>query len=333
MKAFISSTYVDLVEHRKATAEALDRLDQQVGRMEIFGARPEEPSKACFAEIDDCDLFVGIYAYRYGFVPKGSDISITEEEYDYAKRHNKAVFCFQIDEDHPWPPKMIEDGLGKSKLVRFKAKLGAGLVRDTFRTPEDLAYKVAAALGRYLSTTTITQSAAKPNPYVPKLQACGDLVELLEICLHELEAVTRTDYNQIFLVTTEAYSKNLVAVADALPAHKQRYRIATFSGLLGGVAASGKTLNAPNIRERPGYFQAVLETKSELVVPIGTGNAVLGVLNSESEQLGHYDADMELQTERLANALSQLLPQFGWAPGTTMEETPWVKREPQYREA
>jgi len=50
MKIFLSSTFVDLVEHRKLVAEALERLGQQGVRMEIFGARPDEPMEACLAE-------------------------------------------------------------------------------------------------------------------------------------------------------------------------------------------------------------------------------------------------------------------------------------------
>jgi hypothetical protein len=57
MKSFLSSTYVDLIEYRQAATEALERLGQQVGRMEIFGARPVEPSNACLSEIEDCDLY------------------------------------------------------------------------------------------------------------------------------------------------------------------------------------------------------------------------------------------------------------------------------------
>ena len=45
MKVFLSSTYIDLIEHRKAAKEALERLGQQVGGMEIFGARDEEPGR------------------------------------------------------------------------------------------------------------------------------------------------------------------------------------------------------------------------------------------------------------------------------------------------
>jgi hypothetical protein len=152
MKTFLSSTYVDLVSHRKAAAEAVERLGHQVGHMEVFGARPEEASEVCRSEIDECDLFVGIYAHRYGYVPDGSRVSITEAEFDHARKTNKPLFCFLVDEDHPWPPKMIENEPGRSKLSSFKAKIGSRVARDTFTTPEDLAFKVAAALGRYLST-------------------------------------------------------------------------------------------------------------------------------------------------------------------------------------
>lgn len=151
MKIFLSSTYLDLVQHRLLATEALERLGQQVDRMEVFGAQPVKPPQACLAEIEMCDLFVGIYAHRYGHIPPGSNISITEAEFQHAKKHNKPLFCFLVDEDHPWPPKMVEEEPGKSKLLAFKQKIGEGLVQDTFTTPQDLAFKVASAIGRYLS--------------------------------------------------------------------------------------------------------------------------------------------------------------------------------------
>ncbi len=116
------STYQDLVAHRKAAAEALERLGQQTGRMEVFSARPEEPLTARIAEIDECDLFVGIYAHRYGFVPKGATTSITETELDHAVRSNKPIFCFVVHDDHPWPPKMIEEGTGIERLKGLKGE-------------------------------------------------------------------------------------------------------------------------------------------------------------------------------------------------------------------
>jgi pimeloyl-ACP methyl ester carboxylesterase len=43
MNVFISSTYRDLAEHRRAGADAVERLGLQLQRMESFGAMPEEP--------------------------------------------------------------------------------------------------------------------------------------------------------------------------------------------------------------------------------------------------------------------------------------------------
>ncbi len=327
MKTFLSSTYIDLVEHRKAATEALERLGHQVGRMEIFGAQPSEPTQVALTEIGTCDLFVSIYAHRYGYIPAGSHSSITEQEFDYAKKLNKPLFCFLLDEEHPWQPKMIEDEPGKSKLRSFKTKISSGVVTDTFTTPEDLAFKVAASVGRYLAQKH--PSEVSQNPYVVLLRQSDDLPSLLEQAVRELENITQTDYNQVFLMTSSAYSRQLIAVADVIPPHKQRYRIAAFAGLLGSAASTGKTLNAQNVRERPNYFQAVPETESELVVPISGAGAVFGVLNSESEEASHYNERIQQQAEQLAAAIGELLPIFGWYPGMSVDQLPWIHRLPK----
>jgi hypothetical protein len=123
MKTFLSSTYIDLKEYRQAASEALERLGHKVNRMEIFGARPDEPKEACLKEIDECDLFVGIYAYRYGYVPSGSLISITEQEYNHAIQKGRPAFCFFINEDHPWLPKLVDSGPERTKLNNLKTRI------------------------------------------------------------------------------------------------------------------------------------------------------------------------------------------------------------------
>jgi hypothetical protein len=163
MRVFLSSTFIDLVAYRKVANEALQRLDTQVDRMEVLGARPQEPNQVCLEEIERSDLFVGIYAHRYGFIPRGSALSITEQEYDRARQLAKPIFCFVVDEDFPWPPPMIEDEPGRSKLRAFKAKVGTDLVQDVFTTPEDLATKVATAVGRYLTKPSVPATRAVPS--------------------------------------------------------------------------------------------------------------------------------------------------------------------------
>lgn len=149
MRAFLSATYADLQDHRRTAAEAIHRLGHEVVTMELFGARTEEPKIACLREVEESNLLVGIYAHRYGFVPTGAAVSITEQEYNHARQKGKPVLPFFVVEDYPWPPKHVEDEPGRTKLKKFKERVGNELVRDTFSTPDDLAYKVAAAVGRF----------------------------------------------------------------------------------------------------------------------------------------------------------------------------------------
>ncbi len=43
MKVFISSTYKDLIDYRAAAIRAVEGTNYQASKMEVFGARPDEP--------------------------------------------------------------------------------------------------------------------------------------------------------------------------------------------------------------------------------------------------------------------------------------------------
>ena len=150
LRVFISSTYEDLAEYRGHVADAIERLGQERVRMEVFGARPLKAERACLDEINESGAFVGIYAHRYGYVPPGSNKSITETEFDFAIECEVPTFCFMVDDDYPWPPRDVESEPGRTRLRALKERIGESVVRDTFTTHDDLAFKVGAALGRFL---------------------------------------------------------------------------------------------------------------------------------------------------------------------------------------
>ena len=152
MKVFISSTYKDLIDYRTAAIEAVEGTSYQAVKMEVFGARSNEPIKACLEEIEQSDLFIGIYAHRYGYVSDGSEISITEMEYLHAKTLGRPIYCFVVDEENqPWLPKWIEEDPGKSKLKAFKGRIQTDHIVAFFTTPDDLGMKVANALSHYVA--------------------------------------------------------------------------------------------------------------------------------------------------------------------------------------
>ena len=60
------------------------------------------------------------------------------------------TFCFIVDEEYPWSPKHVDAEPGRTRLREFLKRLREKVVTDTFTTPEDLAFKVASSLGRFL---------------------------------------------------------------------------------------------------------------------------------------------------------------------------------------
>src|SRR6185312_6417354 len=169
MKVFISSTYKDLIEYRDAAITAVQRTSYQAVKMEVFGARPDEPLVACLKEVEASDLFIGIYALRYGFIPDGADVSITETEYVHAKKLGKPIYCFILDEENqPWLKKWIEGEPGKSKLEDFKKRIQKVHVCDSFTTPDDLRAKVANALSHYVANHHPIPDSPIPIYQAPK---------------------------------------------------------------------------------------------------------------------------------------------------------------------
>src|SRR5574342_1044116 len=146
---FISSTSSDLKEYRATVRESLLNAGYHPSDMADFMARSQGAKTACLDEVAEADYFVGIYAWRYGFIPQGSEVSITEQEYDEALRLEKPRFCFFVEDGYAWPDQFKEGGDGGEKMNKFKAKLDATIVRTTFTTPDSLAKKVLSTLARY----------------------------------------------------------------------------------------------------------------------------------------------------------------------------------------
>jgi hypothetical protein len=162
MKVFISSTYVDLIEYRKKAIDAALRYKCLPLAMEYFGAQPEEPKTVCDKEIRDCDIFIGIYAHRYGYIPKGSGNkkSITQMEYELAKELKKDCLCFIVEKGFVWNPDFIE--MDKyAELKAFLEEVKTACVVETFKGSDDFENKLSISLGRLLASKTGTVKREK----------------------------------------------------------------------------------------------------------------------------------------------------------------------------
>jgi nucleoside 2-deoxyribosyltransferase len=74
-------------------------------------------------KVDRADIFVGILGVRYGHVPDGSSLSITEMEYGHAVARGIPRLMFVIDEkQHPIVLDDVETGPAAEKLKHFKER-------------------------------------------------------------------------------------------------------------------------------------------------------------------------------------------------------------------
>lgn len=163
-RVFLSSTFTDLADHRRAVQEAIRQLGAVDVSMEHFGARDERPADECIRMVQkESDLFVGIYAHRYGYVPDGAEISVSEMEYKAASDASLPRFIYVVDETQPWVPGHIDKGASGERLAAFKATLLKRHICQTFGTRDQLAVKVVADVGRHIAM----RAATKVGPGIP----------------------------------------------------------------------------------------------------------------------------------------------------------------------
>ena len=120
-RIYVSSTFKDLEECREKIRIALKRMSHEDITMEYYVAENKKPLDRCLEDVASCDLYVGIFAWRYGFVPSGYDKSITELEYRKAVEAGKDCLIFLLDEDAPsWPPKFVDKGKDAEKVAALR---------------------------------------------------------------------------------------------------------------------------------------------------------------------------------------------------------------------
>lgn len=102
-RAFVSSTFKDLKDHRAHVILALRRAGVSVDPMEDWTADSDEPKKFSQKRVEGCHLCILLVGFRRGHVPEGEKLSITQLEYQAAVKLGTDVLVFMPKEDAPWP--------------------------------------------------------------------------------------------------------------------------------------------------------------------------------------------------------------------------------------
>jgi tetratricopeptide (TPR) repeat protein len=183
---FVSSTSIDLAEFRDVARHVASRLGMSVTAMEEFGPDPRRAAEVCREKVLDSDLFLGLYAHRYGHQAKEfDDKSLTELEYMWAVEAGHPVLLYVIDDEIPWPPKFVDRGDAAIRLDRFKAVLRDRHVVSALTTPErlkeDLFVHLPAFRDRTADIGSDTVPVVLPSPPRPFIAHWYTLLQTTQV--------------------------------------------------------------------------------------------------------------------------------------------------------
>jgi hypothetical protein len=166
LRIYISSTYEDLKLYREKVYDQLRTLRHDVIAMEDYLAADDRPVDKCLADVRNADVYVGLFAWRYGFVPRKNNPkgkSISELEYLEAGKAKKPRLVFLLNDRAAWPVTQTDMATGENakgaKIKAFRQALRGEHMAAMFETPEELAVKVIAALFQW--QTQSSEAAAE----------------------------------------------------------------------------------------------------------------------------------------------------------------------------
>jgi hypothetical protein len=175
---FISSTSKDLLEYRQAAIDVCNRLQFVPIGMEFFNAMGAGATEGSKQRIKQADVYVGLFAYRYGYVEEGYEQSVTEIEFQFAGERNLDRLCFLVDPTYPWPVDAI-DRQQLDAVEHLRERVERNTIRELFTTVDDFRVKLIASLADWLQAhprdDTVqrveTSLVAFPNRATPPLPA------------------------------------------------------------------------------------------------------------------------------------------------------------------
>ena len=145
IRIFISSVQREFADERQHLREYLrgDPLMRRFFEVFLFEDMPasdRRPDVVYLAEVDRCDIYVGLFGTEYGF-EDAEGISPTEREYDQATEGEKHRLIF------------LKGAEGRERHPKMRAlirRAQSGLVRRRFATTAELVPGLYASLVQYL---------------------------------------------------------------------------------------------------------------------------------------------------------------------------------------
>jgi len=165
LKIFISGTQDDMQPERDAVDRAVNSTTLSAAiRAETAVSQPESSRAWIEQQLHECNIYIGVYSHRYGWVIPEENISATEFEFNLARQLQRKILIWirNIQEDEKGQPNFDR----QEQFIKRVSDFSTGFLRQTFDNPADLEKQVAAGLGE--AFTEMIRSSHAPIPF-PRL--------------------------------------------------------------------------------------------------------------------------------------------------------------------
>lgn len=161
LRVYVSSTSIDLKEYRAAVISALRKTGTTPVCMEDYVAQDMLPVDKCLADVAGSEVYVGIFAWRYGFMPSDYEQSITELEYRKAIEVSIPTLIFLLDENVGWHDEYRDVGKDAKRISALRKEFKLGKMVGWFTNPHHLASEVLSAVNRVFMQKIVGQRYAE----------------------------------------------------------------------------------------------------------------------------------------------------------------------------
>jgi Domain of unknown function (DUF4062) len=162
-RIFVSSTFEDLKEYRKAVCDAILRMGAVPTLLETFSASAQPVHEIIQEQLAMSDAAILLVGFRYGAVDPQRGKSWVEAEYEAIRRQKKPCIVFMAAPEAPWPPMYVD--ADQTQIQKFRERLSADLAVRFFQTPDELRVVATEALSHWFAALE-----RKPQPQVDQDQ-------------------------------------------------------------------------------------------------------------------------------------------------------------------
>ncbi len=235
-RVYVSSTFEDMKDCREIVLSVLRAQGHHAVGMEDYTAESSRPLDKCLRDVANCDAYIGIFGWRYGFVPKDGNpegLSITELEYRKAKELGRPRFAFLQSKAGigPLADYVTRENNQGARIEQFRQALQNELLINQFNAPEDLAVKASNALANAnLSQDEDESESALRDAALRELKGLGVLI----LKVYSFQAMF-FELNELYMSTRVLRSEDpdgLTAQALRRASYSSRNRLLSIGGKL-----------------------------------------------------------------------------------------------------